>query len=202
MAVRTVTTDPKPSQHHQGFDYFYFNKLTDKGTNCAAIIPPALRGIVRKGFIFDDAALRWDDTLRASVLELDFDQPPAGEPALPADLDTGWSDHDHLTATATADPVVLRHLMPNTTIPNQGVTPATARKHDAASRAAEHNIDIDLLLLLDQVCAAFNYTRRRIGVSETPRAMEAQKLTVTALIPWLKAKGVNLSEEDEKTMNF
>jgi hypothetical protein len=202
MAVRTATTDPKPSSRHNGFDYFYYNKLTTSGSNCAAIIPPSLRGIVRKGFVFDDNALRYDDELRASILELDFDEPAASEPALPDDPDAGWGDHDHLAAGTAADPQLLNTLMHHPTIPNRGVSPATARKHAAAARAAEHNIDVELLLLLDQLCSAYNYASKRIGVVEKPRAMEAQKLLVTAAIPWLKSRGTALSEEDAKAMNF
>jgi hypothetical protein len=82
------------------------------------------------------------------------------------------------------------------------VRPAAARKANAAARAAEHNIDVDLLMLLDQACAGFNYACRRIGTAEKPRAMEAQKILVTCMIPWLKQRGVTLGEDDEKAMNY
>lgn len=202
MAVRTATSDPKPSGKTPGFDYFYFNKRTDSGSECVALIPQSLRGIVRKGFVFDDSAVRWDEQLRASILALDFDEPAQGEPALPADPHAGWRDHDALTASDAADPALMAQLMTQSTIPNRGVRPATARRQAAADRAAELNIDLELLTLLDQLCSAFNYTRKRIGANEIPRAMEAQKLVVTAAIPWLKSRGVRLSEDDEKAMNF
>jgi hypothetical protein len=82
------------------------------------------------------------------------------------------------------------------------VRPATVRKRNAESRAAEHNIDVDLLMLLDQACAGFNYACKRIGTAEKPRAMEAQKILVTCMIPWLKERGVKLSEEEEKSMSY
>ena len=203
MAVRVATSDPKPSIKLPGFDYFYFNKKLPNGTECVAVIPQSLRGIVRKNFVFDDAALRYDDELKASVLQLDFDEAPTADPALPDDPQTGWGDHDHLTASDSADPELLAQMIQNTpVIPNRGIRPATARKQAAAARAAEHNLDLDLLMILDQVCTAFNYTCKRIGVAEKPRAMEAQKIAVTAVIPWLKSKGVNLSEEEEKALSL
>lgn len=203
MAVRVATSDPKPSIKLPGFDYFYFNKKLPNGTECVAVIPQSLRGIVRKNFVFDDAALRYDDELKASVLQLDFDEAPTADPALPDDPQAGWGDHDHLTASDSADPELLAQMIQNTpVIPNRGIRPGTARKQAAAARAAEHNLDLDLLMILDQVCTAFNYTCKRIGVAEKPRAMEAQKIAVTAVIPWLKSKGVNLSEEEEKALSL
>lgn len=203
MAVRIATSDPKPSARTPDYDYFYFNKQTPSGGECAALIPRSLRGIVKRGFTFDDVVLRFDADLKASILELDFDESPVADPALPADPDTGWHDPDHPTALQSADPdalvaVAQRHGV----IPNQGLRPATIRKRNAAARAAEHNLEVDLLLLLDQVCSAFNYASKRIGCGEKPRAMEAQKLATTALIPWLKNRGTDLTDEDEKAMTF
>lgn len=204
MTVRIATSDPKPSTkpEHIGFLYFYYNKKTQSGGECAALIPKSLQDIVRRGFAFDDQALAFDTTLKASVLQLDFDEPAVEDPSLPPS-EEGWADHDHLTATGSAEPQALAAVAERTAaIPNRGVRPATVRKRNAESRAAEHNIDVDLLMILDQVCAAFNYASKRIGSVEKPRAMEAQKLATTALIPWLKQRGVALSEEDEKGMNF
>lgn len=201
MADHTVLSDPKPSARNRGFYFVYYDKPTAKGSHCVALVPPALRDLIRKGFVLNEHDLYWDEQLKASVLGLDFEQPPADGPALPADPEAGWSDHDALAATATADPSLLSSLM-TTTLPSRSVSPATARKHAAEQRASEQNIDVDLLLLIEQTCAAFNYACKRIGVAEKPRAMEAQKLATTALIPWLKAKGVTLSDEDEKAMTF
>lgn len=204
MAVRIATSDPKPSTkaNHHGFLYFYYNKKLPNGGECAALIPQSLQDIVKKGFTFDDNVLAFDTNLKASLLQLDFDEPAVEDPSLPPG-EEGWSDHDHLTATGAADPEALSEVAQRTAvIPNRGVRPATARKRNAESRAAEHNLDVDLLMLLDQVCAAFNYASKRIGSVEKPRAMEVQKLATTALIPWLKDRGVRLSEEDEKAMSF
>lgn len=201
MAVRIATSDPKPSSRNLDYDFFYFNKKTSAGGECVALIPRSLRGIVKKGFVFDDAALRYDDKIEASLLELDFDEAPAGDPTLPP-REEGWSDPDHLAALESADPQALAAVAERPVIPNRGVRPATARKQNAAARAAEHNIDVDLLMLLDQACAGFNYACRRIGTAEKPRALEAQKILVTCMIPWLKQRGVTLDESDEKGINF
>ena len=203
MAVRIATSDPKPSTRTPDYDYFYFNKQTPAGGECAALIPHSLRGLVQRGFTFDDAALRWNPDLKASVLELDFDEPPVADPQLPADSDAGWGDPDALTALGAADPAATRAVAErHGLIPNRGLRPATLRKRNAEARAAEHNLDLDLLLLLDQACSAFNYASKRIGVGEKPRAMEAQKLATTALIPWLKARGVALTDDEEKALSL
>ncbi len=204
MAVRIATSDPKPSAkpNHHGFLYFYYNKKLSNGGECAALIPSSLQDIVKKGFTFDDNVLIYDTDLKASLLQLDFDEPAVADPSLPPG-EEGWSDHDHLTATGTADPQALAEVAHRTAvIPNRGVRPATVRKRNAESRAAEHNLDVDLLMLLDQACAGFNYACKRIGTAEKPRALEAQKILVTCMIPWLKERGVKLSEEEEKVMSF
>lgn len=203
MAVRIATSDPKPSTRTPDYDYFYFNKQTPAGGECAALIPHSLRGIVKRGFTFDDRTLRYDAELKASVLELDFDEPPVADPQLPADSDAGWGDPDHLTALQAAEPQALTAVAErHGAIPNRGARPATLRKRNAEARAAEHNLEVDLLMLLDQVCSAFNYASKRIGVGEKPRAMEAQKLATTALIPWLKARGVALTDDEEKALSL
>lgn len=205
MAQRIATSDPKPSTRPQcrGYYYFYFNKRTDNGGECMALIPESIRDVVKKGvFRFDDSWLDYDENLQASVLKLDFDHAPLESPSLPP-REEGWSDPDYPTALESADPRVLAAVAQRqAVIPNRGLRPATVRKHNAAARAAEHNIDVDLLMLLDQVCAAFNYTSKRIGSVEKPRAMEVQKLATTALIPWLKQRGVALSEDEEKAISF
>jgi hypothetical protein len=204
MAVRIATSDPKPSARadHHGYHYFYYNKKLPSGGECTALIPDAICDIVKKGFTFDDSCLTFNKKLQASLLQLDFDEPAVADPSLPP-REEGWSDPDHLTALESADPHAMTAVAQRVTpIPNRGVRPATVRKRNAESRAAEHNIDVDLLMLLDQACAGFNYACKRIGTAEKPRAMEAQKILVTCMIPWLKERGVKLSEEEEKAMSF
>lgn len=205
MAHRIATSDPKPSSRPQsrGYYYFYFNKRTASGGECMALIPESIHDLVKKdSFMFDDRCLEWDENLQASVLKLDFDNPPLEDPSLPP-REQGWSDPDHPAALEPADPHALAAVAQRqAVIPNRGLRPATLRKRNAEARAAEHNIDVDLLMLLDQACAGFNYACKRIGTAEKPRAMEAQKILVTCMIPWLKERGVKLSEDDEKAMNY
>jgi hypothetical protein len=204
MAVRITTSDPKPSTktEHRGYYYFYFNKKLANGGECAALVPDSIRDIVKKGFVFDDSCLTFDTDLKASVLKLDFDEPELADPAIPA-REEGWSDPDHLAALESADPQAMTAVAHRAAvIPNRGVRPATVRKRNAEARAAEHNIDIDLLMLIEQASRAFNLTCKLIGTAEKPRPMEAQKIVVTCMIPWLKERGVTLSDTDEKAMNY
>jgi hypothetical protein len=204
MTLRYATSDPRPSNkpQHRGYYYFYFNKKLENGGECAALVPESIHNIIRKDFPFDDSILKYDPTLEASILQLDFDAPQAANPSLPP-REEGWSDPDHLTAQGAADPAAMNAVAQHhAVIPNRGVRPVTVRKRNAAARAAEHNIDIDLLMLIEQASRAFNITCKLIGTAEKPRPMEAQKIVVTCMIPWLKERGVALSEEDEKAMYY
>lgn len=186
MAPRLVTTEPRLSLRHRGFYYVYYNAKTARGTDCVAVIPSSLLNVVHRGFAFDDEKdLHWNEDLRASVLTVDFDGPASDHPALPPVQDSGWGDHDAATATAVSDPTALRQVAERLGV----VSPPP-------------KLDAGLEELLEQACMAFLYACKRIGVAEKPRAMEAQKIATTCLIPYLRARGVNLSEEDEKAMNY
>lgn len=215
MAVRRATSDPKPSHKNPGFQFFYYSQKLPSGSEACCLIPDALSGIVRKGFIFDDAAIRYDEALKSSILELDFDEPQAeGEPALPAEPDAGWRDHDHLTAAypagsnATELAAVLERseqlVNPLTAkrpdLPPSGVRPATARKRAAAARAAEHNLNTELWMISEQVCAAYNYIARRVGSSEKPGAVITQKLTAIAYIAYSNKVGIALSDDEQNSL--
>lgn len=205
MAIRLVTLEPKPSPRNPGYHYFYFNKKTDKGSECGALLHPALVGLVHKGFIFDDAALRYDEDLRSSVLELDFAEAPA-DPAQPADPETGWNDPDHLTAIfptpATMPTEIPEQQQQQRTAaqviaaaPDRGVRPATLRKREA--RASNEGIPLKLAQALDITARSYTYLATRIGVVEKPRAMEAKSLVITNLIPFFKEDWLTTMTEDQ-----
>lgn len=186
MAPRIITSEPRPSIRHPKWHYCYFNAKTNSGRQCVAVIPNSLVGVVRRGYAFDDETdLHWNDDLQASVLTVDFDTPPEGDPAQPPDKDTGWADPDTAASLGVADPTVLRQFAAE-----RGLIPEPPK------------LDASLEELLEQACMAYNYACRRIGVVEKPRAMEAQKLVTTCLIPWLKDRGVTLTQDEERAMTF
>jgi len=205
MAIRLVTSEPKPSTQNPGYHYFYFNKRTERGGECLALLHPALLGLIHKGFIFDDAAIRYDEALRSSVLELDFAEAPA-DPAQPADPETGWNDPDHLTAIFPA-PATMPTEIPEpqqrtaaqviAAAPDRGVRPATLRKREA--RASNEGIPLKLAQALDITARSYTYLATRIGVVEKPRAMEAKSLVITNLIPFFKESwDLELTEDQLK----
>lgn len=203
MVVRTATSDPKPSARNPGFWYFYYNKRTTAGSECVALIPDSIRDLIKKGFPFDDAALRYNDQLKASVLELDFDEPQAQEePSLPADPERGWADHDAITAQGSADPQQLAAVHHAPQIPNRGVRPATARKQQAAELAAQYNMPMSFLQRIEWLCAAQSYAAKRLGVTEKPRQMDVQKLVTSAYIDWCREGGAEFSDAEERAMRF
>jgi len=216
MAIRRLTTDPKPSHKHQGWYYARFNDQLPNGTEKTVLIPPCNIDVLKKNFVFDDSIISKDPTTGLDTLNVGFDQPQSEEPSIPPS-ENGWDDPDCMLhqpiapangngngngSNGNGNGATPQPPSGPNTFDKAGIRPATARRRAAAARAAEFNLDVDLLLLLEQVTCAYNYTCRRIGVAEKPRAMEAQKLVVTALIPYLKATGIALTEEDEKTLQF
>lgn len=189
MAVRTVTTSPKISNKNADYLYVRYNDKTANGTEKTFSFPKSLAGIIGRNFIFDDNALSFEEGI-GSVLRLDFNDPPAADPGLPPDPETGWADPDHLTAVLPAPPV----------IPNRGVSPATARKQSAAARAQEFNLPGDFLERLELLARAQRIVSSMIGVNEKPRPQDAQKLVVTAWIDYSRSRGLELSDEDEKML--
>lgn len=190
----TVISDPKPSVRCPGWDFVYYDVKTSRGTDCLALIPPSLRGVVKRGFSFRGEELHFDDALRSWVLSVDFDEPPTESPALPAHSQAGWRDPDY--PSELSDPVALQHMKQHL----DNVMAAT--RPEPTLEPAKATLDPGLAALIEQVALAYNHTCRCIGVSERPRAMEAQKILVTCLIPWFKERGVALSGEEEKAMSF
>lgn len=190
----TVISDPKPSVRCHGWDFVYYDRKTTRGTDCLALIPPSLRGVVKRGFTFQDESLHFDETLRSWVLSVDFDEPPTADPAQPSHSEAGWRDPDY--PVEPADPIALQRMKQHLDAVMASTRP------EPVTEPAKPTLDPSLAQLIEQVALAYNYTCRCIGVSERPRAMEAQKLATTALIPWLKSRGVALTEEEEKAMSF
>lgn len=186
MAPRIITSEPRPSIRHPKWHYCYYNAKNHRGTDCVAVIPNSLIGVVRRGFAFDDETdLHWDDQLKASVLTVDFDGPASENPALPPKQDSGWGDPDTHDSIGLAEPETLRQVATRL-----GVT------------AEPPQLDPALENILEQLCLAYSFASKRLGCNERPRAMEIQKLLVTAAIPWLKDRGVKLTDEEEKAMSF
>lgn len=197
MATRQITSEPKPSIRHRGWYYAYYNSKAASGRNCIAVMPSSLVGHVHRGFVFnDETQLQWSDELRASVLTLDFDgQEPTG-PSLPPDREAGWKDSDAPATYPICDPQLLKQMATQHGIPAQYNSNGNGRAPEPP------RLDPSLEDLLEQACLAFTYACRRIGVVEKPRAMEAQKIATTCLIPYLKERGVTLTDEEEKAMTF
>lgn len=198
MAVRTITSDPAPSKRVHGYFYVYYNKKLQNGGECLALIHPALKDIVKKGFIFDDDAVRFNPDFGASVLALDFDEPAAEDPSLPPDPETGWGDPDGLVATCS-ESADNSHA-----IPNRGVRPAAARRQRVAALDPElAALPAPLMKIGVEVTRLFLMQYKLLGssVSDSNRALIAQKLTAISAIPFYRSVGVNLSEEDVQSIS-
>lgn len=200
MAIHQFTSDPKPSTRVTGWYYAYFNKPTARGGECVALFPPALLGIVKKGFAFDESNILWDDTLKASVLALDFDGlEEVGEPSLPPDPETGWADPDGLPPAPVTN---VRHLHGEP--PRAGVRPAALRRREAIQQAASGDqLPAAFLKINLEVSRAFLLQYSLLSsIGEARRADVAQKLTAIAAIPYYRQAGIELSEDDVKSINI
>lgn len=198
MAPRIVTSDPLPSKRIHGYHYFYYNKKLVNGGEAVALIHPSVKDVVKKGFIFDDTAVKFNPQFNASILSLDFDEPSSEDPSLPPDTENGWGDPDHLTAAASEE-----HDSHTPAIPHRGVRPTTVRRRQAAAIREEANLRPGLLSVADEVINVFLYSYARLSViNETNRANVAQKLTATIAIPFYRSVGIELDQEDVKSMTM
>lgn len=191
MATHTITSDPKPSHRVTGgYYYCYYDKQTPSGGQCTVVFPSALLGVVRRGFQFDASCVRFDAALQASVLELDFDEPAhMEEPSLPPDLESGWGDPDDLPATRG----VSRS--------SRALSPMQDQVRQQATAAGEA-LPPALFKIAQEVCRCFSVQFRMISpiVTDARRADVAQKLTAIACIPYYRAAGVELTEDDVKAI--
>lgn len=207
MAIRRITSDPKPSMRHAGWLYAYYSKPASNGNggDCAVIFPPVLADIVKKGFAFDDSCVAYNEELRASVLQVDFSMDEAEpqdlpEPALPPDPATGWADPDGVPASPPAGGA---ERPPSGDPANwNGIRPGTIRKRQAAEAVAQGGQLPPALMKMGMEMARLFLMQYALlsSVPESSRALIAQKLAVTAAIPYYRATGVNLSPEDAEQL--
>lgn len=194
VSTHTITTDPKPSARLPGWLYSYFDKQTPGGSQCVAVFSPALKGYIKKGFEFHEGSLRYDAALGASILELDFHEPQDMEgPSIPPNPEEGWGDPD--SPLATVVPI---------TNGNGHRTPSPHAMRKRAKEEGASRLPPGLMKIADEVTACFCMQYRLISpiVGEVRRADVAQKLTAIACIPYYRAAGVELSEDDVKGMTM
>lgn len=191
MATHTVLSEPRQSRYHPTWLYVYYDAKTNDGRNCIAVIPNSLKGVIHRGSTFEDSQLKYDPELRASVLEMDFHEPPPEGPALPVQ-DSGWRDSDH--RPDLAEPEHVRDVMNRLESLNG--------HQQQSTQPQPPQMDPALQTLVDQACLAYTYASRKLGVVEKPRSMEAQKLITTCLIPWLRDRGVALTPDEERAMTL
>lgn len=224
MAIRTITSDPKPSPRHVGYYYAYYDKTTDAGRACAVSIVASAAPYVKVGYQFDDETnVHWNDALRTSVLSVDFDdQPPMEEPSLPPDPESGWGDPDGVPATplqpaqvpvfagagASGNGHALPGLNGHGAAAASGHRPmrAPAYRRDQAQQLADLGAQLPAayLKINHQVARSFLVQLALIGnaVGEQHKANIAQKLCAIASIPYFRQVGINLNEEDIKGMTM
>ena len=193
MTVRRITSEPKPSNKHDGWLYAYFNQRTANGGECAVIFTPALRDLVKPGLLFDDSCIHWSDELRASVLELDFDEQPDEPGFPPAD---GWGDPDPVPVSSNG------HAMA-AVLERAGTRPAATRRREAQQQAvAGAQLPAAYLKVTMETCKCFQVCYSMLSnVNEARRADIAQKIAVTATISYLRAAGIQLDDQDVKAIN-
>lgn len=198
MAVYQLTSDPKPSTRVHGWLYAYYNKPTPAGGECIALIAPAIADIARRGLAFDESCITFDDALRASVLNLDFAEPQRLDgPSLPPDPEAGWGDPDRLPASPPE-----QHQAPVPQPQQAGVRPPAQRRRAAEAIASMGSqIPADFLKINLEINKAFLMQYALLSsIPDARRADVAQKLAVTAAIPYYRQKGIELTDDDVKGM--
>jgi hypothetical protein len=204
MAVRRITSDPKPSQRLQGWHYAYYSKQTAAGGECTVVFPPSIADLVKKGFAFDDGLVVYDESLKASVLTLDFDVDQTEpqdlpEPSLPADLESGWGDPDGLPAS----PPTVQPGPSSVIVQSGGVRPQALRRRAASQLDPDlSKVPAPLLKMGVEISRLFLVVDSLLkpAVNDSSRALIAQKLAVSAAIPYYRSVGVTLSEEEAQSL--
>jgi hypothetical protein len=203
MAIRKITSAPKSSSRHPGWLYAYYNKPTSNGGECVCIFPPAIADIVQPGFAFDDSCIAYSEDLKASVLNVDFDEPASLDgPSLPPDLEAGWGDPDY---PAAGSPVALagQHGGPPQLPDRAGVRPQALRRRAAAQLDPDlSRVPAPLLKMGMEVARLFLVIDSLLkpAVNDSSRALIAQKLAVSAAIPFYRSVGVQISDDDARDM--
>lgn len=226
--LHTITSDARPSVRHQGWWYAYYDKASASGRACTVVFPGAVADLVKTGFQFDSSSVRWDDSLRASVLELDFHEPEGMDsPSLPPDPEAGWGDPDYpapapAVAVPEAQPAAVGangnghnghgnhndhsgHNGHNNHNGHAPMRPPAYRRHQAQQQAiAGAQLPAAYLKINLEVARSFQLQLSLIGssVSETRRADVAQKLCAIASIPYFRQVGIELTEDDIKNMTL
>lgn len=190
----TITSDPKPSRRiNGGYHYSYYDRPTSSGGQCTVVFPSSIAGVIKKGFRFEESNVRFDATLGASVLELDFDEPPhMEEPALPPDPESGWGDPDDLLAGSTRGAARAPSAF------------SQRRRVEQQAVAAGESLPPGLFQIAQEVarCFAVQYRMISTAVPDARRADIAQKLTAIACIPYYRSAGVAITEDDVKSMSL
>jgi hypothetical protein len=188
MAIRKVTSFPRPSTRNSGWHFVYYNERTERGGECVALLSPAVKDLVKPGFTFDDSCLDYSEDLQSTVLQLDFDE-PAGEDELPPE--DGWGDPDPMLHSAPSGAPVAR-----------GVRPQTLRKREAAAQADRGSrMPAELMKISLEINACFQLHYSLLSnLNDTTRAQTAQKLVATSAIPYYRAAGVELDKGDVQAM--
>ena len=201
MAVYQLTSDPKPSTRIHGWLYAYFNKPTSNGGECTVLIAPAVADVARKGFAFDESCISFDEALRASVLNLDFAQPQElGGPSLPPDPEFGWGDPDRLPA---APPVMEGPKAQGADPGRAGLRPQALRRQAAAQLDPElSKVPAPLLKMGAEITRLFLVIDSMLkpAVNDSSRALISQKLAVSAAIQYYRSAGVDLTEEEARSL--
>lgn len=209
MSVRSITSHSKPSTKLPGYCYAYYNKRTRDGGESVAVFSPAIADLIKPGFTFDDSIIRYDESLKASVLELGFDEPPPqDDPAVPPDPEQGWGDPDY------PSPQPAHNAQPAAFPSRAGSRPPSTRKRVMAAVTEENRelrareaalapLPPALKTIATEVAQCFLYQYTMLGAVDANRRGDiAQKLTAIACIPYYRNVGVSLTEEDVKAMSF
>ncbi len=221
-----------PAQSQYGLWYAYFNHPgTREGSEATVSFPEEYCKYISPGVPFSSNGtpiagrpttfIEYNEDLKCSVLvfdnvgsQSDMEVPAHSEINAEDWQDPdfkGYNDHD-------AEHSVSQYTMRNG-IPRAGTQARAARKNITKSMTLQsthprnisdtqklkNNIkDADLAAAIEEVAHGYLYMEHLTGVSKTERTSQltAQKLVACVLIPYFRSKGIELSEEDVKALQY
>lgn len=185
-AFVVLTSPPRISNRHRGYNWAYIDEQTPDGRACGICIPSHIK--LEKGAALPKDQIVFNPEMGASVyVERSQPAPEAGDavPDLPA---AGWESHPH---SVTVQPKPGQYGMRG---------PAHRRQQLAEAQSIVQQLPNDYIEQLELAARGYLYIAKRIGSQEIPRPEIAKSLAITVLIQYFKKQGALPADFDEEDM--
>lgn len=185
-AFVTLTSPPRMSNRHPGYNWAYIDEQTPEGRACGICIPSHLK--LAKGQALPKDQIIFSPEMGASVYVERSQPSPEGSDPLADQPAPGWETHPN---PPVVPPAPGQYGMRG---------PAFRRQALAEANAVAQHLPTDFTEQLDLAARGYLYIAKRIGSQEAPRPEIAKSLAITVLIQYFKKQGGLPAGFDEEDM--